>query len=308
MSELLNFLNNASAEELSGISGISENLAQKIIAARPFSSAESSLEVSGLGPSLLIRMEENMSQQKTKSAEMVAGTGEKPEKQLTVPKNEQLKPYLGEESPQPPKQKGGFGRALGRFFRFLFRLLLAVVIIGGIGAGVYYGLPYIQRTFIEPLNINTEQIRQIATQQAEDLAQVRTDLEAIDTRITTVEEALTTQTASITALEKSLATLDEDMATGDAALTSELKDQLLTTYALELISRARLYLTLSDFGMARQDLQTARDQLAQMEINPDSAAHMKDILMRLDLAIRNLPEFPVIASNDLEIAWYLLIE
>ena len=34
---------------------------------------------------------------------------------------------------------------------------------------------------------------------------------------------------------------------------------------------------------------------------------LKQVVARLDLALSNLPEFPVVASGDLEIAWQILM-
>jgi hypothetical protein len=61
--------------------------------------------------------------------------------------------------------------------------------------------------------------------------------------------------------------------------------------------------------MARQDIQMARALL--IEVQPDAPASLADdlteILYRLDLTLSNLPNFPVAARDDLDIAWQVLL-
>jgi hypothetical protein len=76
-----------------------------------------------------------------------------------------------------------------------------------------------------------------------------------------------------------------------------------------MLSRARLYLYESNFGLARLDVQAARDLLLslQSDIATDKEAALGEVITRLDLALGNLPDFPVIAADDLNIAWQLLV-
>jgi len=78
---------------------------------------------------------------------------------------------------------------------------------------------------------------------------------------------------------------------------------------MELLSRARLFMYQSNFGLARQDVQIARDLLA--EIQPDApqplARELEAVIQRLDMTLSNLPDFPVAASDDLDIAWQILL-
>jgi hypothetical protein len=65
----------------------------------------------------------------------------------------------------------------------------------------------------------------------------------------------------------------------------------------------------SNFGLARQDVQIARDLLAT--IQPDArellASELDAVILRLDMTLANLPDFPLIASDDLDIAWQILL-
>jgi hypothetical protein len=65
----------------------------------------------------------------------------------------------------------------------------------------------------------------------------------------------------------------------------------------------------SNFGLARQDVQIARDLLATVQ--PDApeplAKDLEAVALRLDMTLSNLPDFPVAASDDLDIAWQILL-
>ncbi|HEY5730914.1 MAG TPA: hypothetical protein VIS72_12745, partial [Anaerolineales bacterium] len=58
------------------------------------------------------------------------------------------------------------------------------------------------------------------------------------------------------------------------------------------------------------DVQVARNIL--MELQPaGSESKQQDLneaIFRLDLAFKNLPDFPVAASDDLDIAWQILMD
>jgi hypothetical protein len=78
---------------------------------------------------------------------------------------------------------------------------------------------------------------------------------------------------------------------------------------MELLSRARLFMYQSNFGLAEQDVQIARDVLVTVQRDaPDSLAEdLETVLLHLELALSNLPNFPVAASDDLDIAWQILL-
>jgi hypothetical protein len=97
---------------------------------------------------------------------------------------------------------------------------------------------------------------------------------------------------------------------GETSALAELQRQVRLNRAIELLSRARLYLSQSNFGLAKQDVQAAQDLLVplQTEIPTEKAAALQAVITRLGLALENLPAFPVVAVDDLDIAWQLLVE
>jgi hypothetical protein len=322
MKNFLKFLNSADAEALQKVSGIGPVLAEQIIAARPFEQLEDSLRVSGLGKKLLERLQTNFNEMDNLM----------PEETALAPLPAQESPPEPVEAPRPAspaisKPKPGFGQRLGRafvgFLKFLFVLLIIAVIFGGIGAGLYFGLPYLHTAYVVPVNQNTARIAQVAEQQAQDrltlqaeIANLKTeivDLQGRDlkfeTQVAEIEKSVAGHTAALAQLEEMQSTLDQAADQQRAGLNAELSRQIELTRAIELLSRARLYLSQSNFGQARQDVLLARDLLAGLKDDFAEAerAPLDAALFRLDLVLENLPGFPVIAVDDLNIAWNLLV-
>ena len=214
------------------------------------------------------------------------------------------------------------GQRVGRFFGFLFRLLLVLIVLGAIAVGLYFGLPLLYQRYILPVQQNTAQLQQLRTQQVQNeqtIAELQTRLTAIETqqagqaenlseldgRVADIETEIAASTDTLAALEKMQVTLQ---AQNDAD-SAELKRQVNLLKVMELLSRARLFMYQSNFGLAKQDVQTARDLLAT--VRPDVPEALADdldaVLLRLDLTLSNLPDFPVAASDDLDIAWQILL-
>jgi len=91
---------------------------------------------------------------------------------------------------------------------------------------------------------------------------------------------------------------------------AQLDQQIALTRAIELLSRSRLYLSESNFGLAQTDAAAARTLLFSLlpTIPADQANGLKVVISRLDLALSNLPAYPVVAVYDIDSAWQLLID
>ena len=222
----------------------------------------------------------------------------------------------------PSSSSPNSGQKVGRFFGFLFRLLIVLIVLGAIAVGLYFGLPLLYQRYILPVQQNTTQLQQLRTQQVQNeqtIAELQTRLTAIETqqagqaenlteldgRVMDIETEIAASTETLAALEKMQVTLQ---AQNDAD-SAELKRQVNLLRVMELLSRARLFMYQSNFGLAKQDVQTARDLLAT--VRPDAPEALADdldaVLLRLDLTLSNLPDFPVAASDDLDIAWQILL-
>jgi hypothetical protein len=123
--------------------------------------------------------------------------------------------------------------------------------------------------------------------------------------------ALGTQSAN---LQQKLASTNNNLSYLATAMQSEnlpvavLRRELQLVKAMEFLTRARISLIANNLGSAQSDIQAAHDQLITLgSLVPDyQTSALQAITNRLELALGNLPNSPVLASDDLEIAWQLL--
>lgn len=194
------------------------------------------------------------------------------------------------------------GKAFINFLRALLRLIFMVLVIGGIGTALYYGLPYIHKTFVAPVEQNTARMNELENE----VANLQTELAEMNHRLITVEATIETHKVSIQKLEEIQATIESQLEENNNVVLLELKHEVMLARAFDMLARARLYLTQSNFGLAQADVQSARDLLFELANETNDEA-LNQVVARLDLALGNLPEFPVVASGDLEIAWQILM-
>jgi cell division protein FtsB len=187
----------------------------------------------------------------------------------------------------------------------LLRLILTVAFIASVGALIYFGLPYLNEKLIVPVEKNTANIRNLESQ----VADLQSQLDQMNMRVGVIEKTIESQTASIAKLEEMQAALEKEITVQNNSMMIALKREIIFTRAIETLSRARLYLSQSNFGLAKQDVQSARELLAALKTDaPEYQLSALDtILARLDLALGNLPAFPVIAAADVDIAWDLMM-
>lgn len=224
--------------------------------------------------------------------------------------------------PPPAPSRPTFRQRVRRFFDFLIRLFALLIILGVIGLGLYFGLPLLYQRYIVPLDQNTAGVTELQSRQekaAMELADLQTKLGTIesvqnqhdrllnelDGRVDGIETEIAARTESLEALERIQTEIQEQNETASA----ELERQVNLLKSMELLSRARLFMYQSNFGLAEQDVQIARNVLATVqEESPESLAEdLGAVLLHLDLALSNLPNFPVAASDDLDIAWQILL-
>ncbi|HEX2996398.1 MAG TPA: hypothetical protein VHP14_16350 [Anaerolineales bacterium] len=225
---------------------------------------------------------------------------------------------------EPPSQppRPSFGQRVRRFFDFLLRLIATLIILGVIGLGLYYGLPLLYQKYIVPVEQNTANVTELQSWQEQTdkkLDDLQSRLDALETEQEQHTEALTELDGRVGDLEteidahtKSLEALEQmqsELQAQDKATSAELQSQINILKAMELLSRARLYIYQSNYGLAKQDIQIARDLLAEVDRNePNSSTNdLNAVIRRLDLVLSDLPNFPVAASDDLDIAWQILL-
>ena len=161
--------------------------------------------------------------------------------------------------------------------------------------------------------LSEEAITRIQTLEAS-AAEMESSVSAQSTEIS----VLKTQAAQIAAdLPVAQAELDDlktqvnqmtDLLDGWDLTVSNYGSTLHQIKALVLLSRAQLSISQNNFGLAQQDVQTARDAIALLENNTGThpPAAYAAILVRLDSALLNLPDSPIAANTDIESAWNTL--
>lgn len=305
MDKLLRFLNTADVNLLATIPGITPKLAEDLVGARPFDSTDECLKVKGMNKKLLT------------SIETALEANEFEEQPYALVPAEEEGNYL-EKINQPAKErvsddKPSFGTRLGNalrsFFLALFRLILLLLVIGGIGAAIYFGLPVLRERYIVPVEQNSARVSQLENEVAilkTQLSEMNNRLDVVNVSLDEMNTSIDAHTASLEKLEDMQSTIETQLEENNNQTLTKLKQEVMMTRALDTLARARLYLAQSNFGLAKEDVQSARDVLAELEIESSDELLIQAIA-RLDLALGNLPSFPVVASGDLEIAWQILM-
>lgn len=298
MSHFLDFLNTADLDTLTQVSGVNRQLGGNLIAARPFDTDEDALKVKGMGKATFARLQSFAEAQRNASENSALI----PVEEEAMPAPVEKTPPAQEETPEQDSFLKRLGRAFVAFLRALVRLIMLVILFTAIGAFLYYGLPYLRTTFLEPVEKNTAQIQAME----DEIETLQTQLDEMNGRVTVLENSIEGHTASIEKLEAMQTSLETQLQENNDAVLLALKQEVMFTRALDVLARGRLYLAQSNFGLAKSDVQLARDLLAELQATKEDDVLARAI-ERLDLSLGNLPDFPVIASGDLEIAWQILI-
>ena len=319
MSDFLHFLNTADADALTTLPGVNTTLAEKLIEARPFDTIEDCLKVHGMGKNLLARIQASFEEMGIVPQESAI---------LPVEEQESLKDTQAEKS-YPIKEmttetKPSFSSRLGQailwFFRALLRLILIVLVIFGVGAAIYYGAPLFTQKFVAPVEQNAVrvselenkveslqiQLNEINSQLTVVNEQLNNQLNETNSRIDGIEQSVAAHTASLETLAEMQSALETELEEGNDKSLLALKQEVMMTRVLDSLARGRLYLAQSNFGLAKVDVQFARELLDELQAESRDEA-LSQAIERLDMASGNLPDFPVVASGDLEIAWQILM-
>lgn len=211
------------------------------------------------------------------------------------------------DQPPPPRRRSWLAR-LGRW-------LLALIILGGLGFGLYLLWPSIDERFVQPIADNSSDILNL-TERVDDFEARIAELESRTAEIaesnrsdTTlqVEGELARLEAELEAQQARLEGLEETafaLADADAEAAARTEREVTVLRAMALMSRARLSLYQANYGLARDDLVAARGVLAELGRTDDTIA---EVLDRLEASTAALPDLPVPAAADVDIAWELLL-
>jgi hypothetical protein len=302
MKDFLTFLNTADIDTLTKIPGITPAIAGNLIEARPLDSVEACLNVRGIKKNLLSRIQSNFEagENASESSAMI-----RVEEEAAPAFIENIQPAQ-KSTEQKPSFLSRLGQAFVTFIRALFRLIAIAIVIGGIGAIFYYGLPLLNQKLLVPVERNTARIAELSQQ----IDSLQSQINKMTAQVDEINKSIATHSAMLTQLEEMQTNLEKQFNNGNEILALELKREIKVTRVIEFLSRARLYLSQSNFGLAKEDVQSARDLLAEIQKeNPEYKADgLNQVMARLDLALGNLPAFPVIAVGDVDIALQFLMD
>ncbi|MBT3322452.1 MAG: hypothetical protein HN392_09225 [Anaerolineae bacterium] len=246
---------------------------------------------------------------------------------------------MSNETNSSPSFLSRLGQASIKFLRAAS--ILAVVSI--IGLIIYFGLPYIYKKIILPVETNTARLaefednqfseieqldKQVSgmqermndlenrhTENAQNLAEMQGEIEALEADLESAIRAHNKTLENLEIIEDNLGALFERsdeyenvLADGTSAIAN-MQRQVSLSRSIELLSRAQLYLSQSNFGLAKEDVENAINLLLTLEKEmPEARAEaLANIIEKLELANKNLPNSPTIAVDSLNIAWQLLV-
>lgn len=243
----------------------------------------------------------------------------------TITTTDQLLPDTGS---QPGKMR--------RFASALWRTMRTLTVVGLIAALGYFGWPILNERVVAPIAENS------ATLQATEsrLADAERTIETLGNRLQTLTDLEADVPDRLSALEGEFRVVEDDqqemadrvdsfdirIATHTTRLAvldgvqdelfkmvadqdSEFRRELDLVRIMELLSRARLFLFEANYGLAASDIDAAR--LILLEVQAQSpgweSEMMAELLFRMDRSREAIPNRPVVAAGDLDIAWEVLL-
>ncbi len=227
---------------------------------------------------------------------------------------------------------------IGRMFGVLLRLAVVLALGIAIAAGAYFGIPRVYRNLVEPAQVNTTRIDALETELDLARADTSTLREQSGDRLVKLEAALAEQAEALATTQAQLeaalaASVDQDKTMKsmrdqigvvrnalsdladqvDVALSDseepdqDLRRDLMISRAMIHLVRARLGLLENNAGLAAEEAGRAQDLLAAAD--PDGEIEsIQDAITRIGLALEAIQATPLVAGDDLEIAWKLLVE
>jgi hypothetical protein len=252
---------------------------------------------------------------------------------------------MGEQAEYIEVREDSRERGLGsRLLRFLLRFLVVLTIGAGIGVAAYFGVPALYRDFIEPVQSHSDRIAALEetlaltqvdfrkrdteitsdlvqiegelAQQQEDLSELMAGTDGLTSQIEEVENNVeATQRWSTRledleerhlALEARFVSLEESLVEDDDPYT-RLEVQIQLLRVMELVTRARYWMVQGNLGEASDDLEVAKGILESIRVENMDEEALLLIINRLDQVLAEISLNPIIAADDLEIVWQLLL-
>ncbi len=236
----------------------------------------------------------------------------------------QPEPQTDKEPAPPgfPASRSGAKTRFGRTRRFA-KLVASLALIVGVGVGGYVGWPIVRERYIQPVETTATDV----TTLREQLAATLTRIDELESELAAAQNAAVAQGDAIAELQATTETLTaQDVQTGRtvqshtaslSTLTDQIDaveasvaqanqvalDQAVTMVAAQYLGRARLFLYQANYGLAEQDIAAALKSLTQVPADVQNS----EVIERLTAAAEALPDRPVLAADELDIAWGVLL-
>jgi hypothetical protein len=236
---------------------------------------------------------------------------------------------------------------LTRVVRSVFRVVLVSVIGIALGVGFYFGTRGLYRNYVEPMQASLRRIAMIEEALAQDKVLARKQAEQTGDRLAEIDGRLAEQSETLAILVVEIDSVQNELEDQDnridrlrtmvnriETLSSDLRatadqvegletalseielpaqrisKQLHMIQAMTLLCKAHLWLAEDNLGLAAEEIIAARDILTFI---PESDSVEEDALMdqiidRLSLALADVRTIPIVAADELEIAWKLMLE
>ncbi|MGH2619445.1 MAG: hypothetical protein ACRDHG_02585 [Anaerolineales bacterium] len=198
---------------------------------------------------------------------------------------------------------------VGRVSAVLLRLALVVLLGVALGAGSYFGVTFAVRQLGAPTRENAARIVVLEAQ----LAEAESRLDEQQRSAADVQAMLDDQGGEQDRLASQLTTLTDQLEQLNTRIeadppAADLQRDLQLTQAMLSLVRARLWLVENNLGLAIAEIERARELLQPLADAQPGADNFEAAIERLDFALIELNTRPLVAADDIEIAWKLLIE
>jgi hypothetical protein len=231
-----------------------------------------------------------------------------------------------------------------RVLRFILRMLLTIITGAVLGGAIYFGARELYRqTVVTPAQTGLLRIDELSDEQLRFATQSAGEMKDLYLRISQLEKDRKADAEEISSLQAEVMTLGGQMEQSQASSIrldnleknlsavatqsmqngmdlnsfvfsanspfSSLRREIKLLRAMELLNRCRLYLSQNNYGLASQDASQVRQIFVEMknEANDTEKAIIDGWIERLDMALTNITVAPVVAGEDLEMVWRMVL-
>lgn len=134
-------------------------------------------------------------------------------------------------------------------------------------------------------------------------------IQEVNGSVDTLSTQIVALSTNVAKSNREFQSVTERLQTADTPV-AELSHELQLVKAMEMLTRSRISLINNNLGLAQEDIGAARDLLSALkaQVPAYQVDALDAITSRLNTAYGNLPDSPVLAADDLEIAWKLLLQ